>query len=257
MNQHMVNTSTPWLKVWSTSQQSPLRLFCFPYAGGSATLFRHWPEGISQKVEVWAVELPGRGHRFSEPLMTQLTNVVSAVSNAIAPYLDRPYILFGHSLGALLAYEVVRSLQQQGQVEPAHLVVSGRNAPHFPVSVPPIHALPDPELIAAIRRYDGTPEAVLANSELLDLFLPILRADFTILETYEHRSMPPLSCPIRVYGGTADTHTKPEGLAAWQQQTRGPFTQKLFSGDHFFLQSQQASLLSDLSTLAEQIISFP
>lgn len=244
---------TPWLKVWSTSQQFPIRLFCFPYAGGSSHIFHRWPENISSKVEVCAIELPGRGHRFSEPLMTQLTAVVSAVSNAINPYLDRPYIFFGHSLGALLAYEVARSLQQTGQIEPTHLVVSGRNAPHLPVSTPPIHALPETEFIAAIRRYNGTPEAVLANSELLDLFLPVLRADFTVLNTYQYHSMPQLSCPIRVYGGTTDSHTEPASLAAWQQQTSGVFTQKLFPGDHFFLQSQQASLLRDMNALAEQI----
>ncbi|MBE9069954.1 thioesterase [Leptolyngbya cf. ectocarpi LEGE 11479] len=244
---------TPWLKVLSTSQQLPIRLFCFPYAGGSSHIFRCWPETISSKLEVCAVELPGRGHRFSELLMTELTAVVSAVTNAINPYLDRPYFLFGHSLGALLAYEVARSLQQKGQIEPAHLVISGRNAPHFPVSVPPIHKLPETEFIAAIRHYNGTPEAVLENPELLDLFLPVLRADFTMLETYQYRSKPQLSCPIKVYSGTTDTHTKPAGLAAWRQQTSGPFTQKLFPGDHFFLQPQQASLLSDLSVLADQL----
>lgn len=250
----MVPQTSNWLKVWSTPQQSSIRLFCFPYAGGSATIFRLWPEEISEKISVCAIELPGRGSRFSDPPVTQLTEVVSAVSNALKPLLDRPYILFGHSLGALLAYEVARSLQQAGHAEPAHLVISGRNAPHVPVSVPPIHDLPEAEFIAAIRRYNGTPEAVLANPELLDLFLPVLRADFTILDTYQYRKMPQLNCPIRVYGGTADTHTKPEGLADWQQQTRGLFSQKQFSGDHFFLQSQQASLLSDLNTLAEKIV---
>ena len=238
--------SQHWLRTWSGSQKAPIRLFCFPYAGGGANVFQTWSAGLWNAAEVLAIELPGRGRRFSAPLETQVGSLVEGITTALLPYLDKPYAMFGHSLGALLAFEVARHVKHQNQPEPRHLMVSGRDAPHWPNPTPPIHHLPDAEFIAAIRRYNGTPEAVLANPELLDLFLPVLRADFKLAEAYDYTPGPNLSCPITVYGGTEDDHTTPDGLGAWQQLTDGPFNSHLFEGDHFFLQTQQKTLLTEI-----------
>lgn len=232
-----------WVIRHKRNPAAKLRLFCFSYAGGGASVFRLWHAALSPDIEVCAVQLPGREHRFSEPLITRTSELVPAVGEAIAPLLDRPFVLFGHSLGGLTAFCLARWLRQRKGPEPRRLVVSARAAPHLPLLRPPVHALPEARFIEELRFYDATPTAVLADAELRALFLPVLRADFALFETYTHEAEPPLDCPIVALSGSTDHTVSEERIAAWQEHTTGAFTLHRIPGGHFFLNTAQAELL--------------
>jgi medium-chain acyl-[acyl-carrier-protein] hydrolase len=238
--------ATPWL-VWhkTNPMESPavLRLFCFHYAGGDALFYRNWADYIPETIDICAIQLPGRGNRRQEPLVSSLAELVGDITRALRLYLDRPFAFFGHSMGALISFEIARELRRSMKVEPAHLFVSGRRAPHLPEETPPIYDLPEIEFIEELRRLNGTPKEVLDHRELMDLVIPLLRADFSICQTYVYRYEPPLSCPISAYGGLQDEDVSPSDLRGWQEQTSSDFKLRMFPGDHFFLKSSQASLL--------------
>jgi medium-chain acyl-[acyl-carrier-protein] hydrolase len=239
-------TVANWVSCPRPNPLANLRLFCFPYAGGGALTFRTWCDRIPATVELCSVELPGRGTRLQEPLFTRLTPLVEAIAPALLPYLDKPFAFFGHSMGAMICFELTRLLRLEYNIIPVHLFVSGRRAPQIPNQKPPIHALPEALFIEELRRLNGTPEAVLENRELMELVLPILRADFAIVETYTYINEPALECPITVFGGLQDREVERENLEAWQEQTRAAFALQMFPGDHFFLNSAQAMLLESL-----------
>lgn len=236
-----------------------LRLFFFPYAGGGILSFRNWRDRFSPTIGVYPVELPGRGFRIQESPMTNLQLLVSELARSLLPYLDKPFAFFGHSMGALISFELARCLRKQYQLQPVCLFVSGRCAPQVPPIVPPIHQLPDSEFLEAIRRLNGTPEAVFANPELLALALPILRADFSLIETYTYIDGAPLQCPISVFGGLQDPETTVECLEAWKMQTDGDMSLHLFPGDHFFIHSHLDELvkLLEAQMLSTTISRFP
>jgi medium-chain acyl-[acyl-carrier-protein] hydrolase len=169
--------------------------------------------------------------------------LVKALARAIRPYLDRPFAFFGHSLGAKIGFELARRLRAPGASGPVYLFFSGSNAPQMTDSDPPIHTLPDAEFLETLRRFNGTPEALLQNEELLQLFLPTLRADIALHETYRYVPGEPFDCPISAFGGREDDEVSRDGLAAWHAQTRGAFTLRMFPGDHFFLRSARTLLL--------------
>ncbi len=231
----------------STVPVDSIRLFCLPFAGGGALAYRNWIHGLPAGVDLWAVQPPGRANRLKEPCLTRLTDLVSALSSEFVPDLDRPFVLFGHSLGALASFELIRDLRRQGLPLPQVLVVSGQGAPQMPNPNPPLHQMPDPELIQMLRHYGGTPEAVLQDADLLQLLLPSLRADFEMLETYEYLPEDPLTCPIIVFGSQSDPRVPVAHLQAWQQQTSASFHSRLFPGGHFFLLDQQQEFLTALS----------
>ena len=160
-------TATGWLSYPKPNPQASIRLFCFPYAGGSAVVFRSWPEALPSNVEVVAVQPPGRGARIMEAPFTSLTPLVEAVAEAMRPQLDKPFAFFGHSLGALISFELTRRLRSLGAPQPARLFVSGTGAPQLGQANRPIHALPDSELMEALRNLNGTPAEVLDNAELM------------------------------------------------------------------------------------------
>lgn len=233
----------PWLVCPVPRPQAQLRLFCFPYAGASAPIFRDWSQGLPDRIEVLAIELPGRGRRWSEPAYTNLQELVQAIAQSIHHHLTQPFAFFGHSMGAWISFELAQWLDQTYGLSPERLLLSGRRAPQLPATKPPLHALSDALLLQELRHLNGTPTEILENPELIALLLPILRADFTLLETYVYHQRPPLSCPIQVYGGQQDSEVTIADLAAWQYQTRGDFKLELLPGDHFFLHSAQAELL--------------
>lgn len=237
----------PWLVCPVPQPQARMRLICFPYAGASAQIFRSWSQLLPDWIEGHAIELPGRGRRWSEPAYTNLQELVQAIAPAIQPYLDKPFAFFGHSMGAWISFELARLLHQTYSLTPEWLFISARRAPQLPTSKPPLHSLPDVLLLQELHHLSGTPTEVLENQELLNLLLPILRADFTLLETYVYRNQPPLPCPIQVYGGQQDTEVTIPDLAAWQQQTSCDFNLKLLPGGHFFLHSAQTELVYSLS----------
>lgn len=244
-----------WLKYPHTNPEASLRLFCFPYAGGNAFIYRTWGAVLPSTVELCAIELPGRGTRWADPPFTELTSLVEAIAPILRPTLDRPFALFGHSMGGMISFELARYLRREYRLQPAHLFISSSRAPQLPRSNPPIHNLPEPDFVAKLRAYNGTPEAVLENDELMQLLIPALRADFTLLETYAYTEESPLDCPITVLGGDQDPEVSPSNLAAWQQQTQSTFRQHLFPGDHFFLHAHQTQLLQLLGQALTQCIS--
>lgn len=236
-----------WLNRPKVGPEARLRLFCFPYAGGGASLYRSWAEPLASVAEIWSVQLPGRENRLGEPVYRSLPGLIGALTDALQAELTPPYAFFGHSLGGLIAFELARSLRRQGRPLPLQLFVSGHLAPQLPQCHPPIHGLPYAQFVQELRRYRGTPEAVLANQELLELLVPVLRADFELFETYVYQPEAPLSCPISAFGGLSDVEVSQEDLAAWRRQTTGLFTFRMLAGNHFFIQSAQAQLLQALT----------
>lgn len=246
----MTGASTPnsWIMYRKPRPQARLRLFCFPYAGGGASVYRTWGDDLPQAVEVCPVQLPGRESRMSERGFTKIDDLIPALITALTPFFDQPFALFGHSMGSLIAFELARALRQRGGPQPLHLFASGHRAPQVPDDDPPIYNLPDQEFIEELRQFNGTPEQVLQNAELMTLLMPVLRADFELVGTYHLAEQPPLSIPISAFGGTEDHEVSSESLAAWQEQTTGPFIQRMYRGGHFFVHSAREPLLRDVST---------
>jgi medium-chain acyl-[acyl-carrier-protein] hydrolase len=219
-----------------------VRLVCFPYAGGSGLVYRTWPAALAGLAEVWIAEPPGRGLRLGERAHTRLEPLLDELVHALAPLRDRPLALFGHSMGALVAFELARRLGDHGGPAPAHLFVSGRSPPQVPARAP-THALPRPELLETLRRLDGTPAEVFARPDLIDLFLPILRCDLELVETHVHRAGPLLACPITAFTGREDHDAPAVTGDGWAEHTRGGFSHRTFDGGHFFLRSAERDVL--------------
>jgi medium-chain acyl-[acyl-carrier-protein] hydrolase len=240
-----------------------LRLICFPHAGGGAAAYREWGASFPASVEVCAIQPPGRASRLREPPMTRLTELVDAAREAVRPLLDLPLALFGHSMGALTAFEVARLLERNEGVSPVHLFVSGRRAPHLPTTESPVSHLPNDLFIAEMRRrYGGIPDTLLREKELMDLFLPGLRADTGALEDYRFEAGDPLRCPIDAYGGRTDGSVTEEGLAAWTDHTSDSFRMRFFPGGHFFINEArpevQGEILEALEKhLADRVVGEP
>ena len=243
---------THWLVRPRPDPNAGLRLFCFPCAGKGASMYRRWGPELLPGVEVYGVQPPGRERRLREPAFTRMVDLVEAVTDALRSWFDRPFALFGHSLGALVAFEVARRLRHHSWPEPWHVFVSGRRAPHLARRHTPMAHLDDIAFVTEMRRrYDGIPGEVLQHADLMELLLPTLRADITAFEGYVYEPGEPLGCPITAYGGSDDLEADCDGVAAWRQHTRAAFRYRIFPGNHFFLQSARALVLRDLAeTLA-------
>lgn len=243
-----------WLRRLKPNPQARLRLFCFPFAGGSASIYRTWPTALAARrpdVEVCAVQLPGRENRLNERAFTQVTTLVTVLCQAIRSELDRPFVFFGHSMGAIVAYELAQALAHTDGIQPSHLLISGRRAPATPERFAPLHLAPtDDALLRAIQqRYDNLPELLLQDAELKAIYTPLLRADFTLVETYQPTTLAPLACPITAFGGTADPIVTETELMAWRAMTHGAFSLHLLPGNHFYLQEQSAVLLERIANI--------
>jgi medium-chain acyl-[acyl-carrier-protein] hydrolase len=218
-----------------------LRLFCFPYAGGTSVAYRGWSARLPPSIDVCPVQLPGRGARFRERAFDRLPDLLAAAMEGLRPHPDRPFAFFGHSMGALVAFELARDLRRRGGPMPIALFVSAHEAPHRPSPLPPVTHLSDDELVAEMRRrYDGIPEEVLAEPELLELLLPILRADVSVLESYEHVREAPLPCAVSCFSGSDDRHLTDDDLDGWREHTSEPFRLRVLPGGHFFINEEQS-----------------
>ncbi len=224
-----------------------LRLFCLPFAGGGASAYRLWADRLPAWVEVCPIQLPGREDRYRETAFTSVAALSGALAREVAPYLDLPYAIFGHSMGALLAFELAQALSRTDATPPRALFLAAYPAPHASQLRAPIHQLPDEAFIEEMRRMQGTPEAVLQSADLMSFMLPILRADFQACDTYVNPGAPPLGCPLFMYGGADDHEVVPAALEEWRQTTTGPFTMRVLPGTHFFVQSHRDELLADIA----------
>jgi medium-chain acyl-[acyl-carrier-protein] hydrolase len=221
-----------------------LRLVCLPHAGGSVADFAPWAAHLPTEVEVLPVQLPGRHQRAKEPPFERMAPLVEALGEAMPTEDISPLAVFGHSMGGLLGFELARWLRRQGRPQPAILIVAACPAPQLPPRLPPLHDLPDGELLAAVRgRFAGIPSQVAEHEELIRLVLPVLRADLALVETYCHVDEPPLNCPVLVMGGADDPCVPAAELAAWRAQTCGQFSLRLFPGGHFFWHEEPAAFL--------------
>jgi medium-chain acyl-[acyl-carrier-protein] hydrolase len=212
-----------------------MRLFCLPHAGGGSTAFHSWSAFLPASIQTCSVLLPGRETRFSEPLYTQIDPLLDVMNRELRPWLDIPYAVFGHSMGALLAFEWVRKLRYDGHPMPTWLFLSGRCAPDMPTCAKPLHLLSDGEFVTELSRlYNGIDEALLLDAELMDVFMPVLRADIEIVESYRYHEADPLDCPITVFCGKQDGSVSWDQLLAWRRHTRSQFSMQIFPGGHFY-----------------------
>jgi surfactin synthase thioesterase subunit len=235
-----------------------LRLFCFPFAGGRASVFNSWvdelPLDVRRQIELYSVRLPGREASRKEGLLSQLSPLLDVLAPIICSYLTLPFVFFGHSMGALISFELARRLRRQRVPGPVHMVVSGHRAPQLRDPHPPIHQLPDLEFLAKVRNLGGTPEEVLQKPELMELLLPVIRADLAICEGYAYRTEEPLDCSITAFGGTDDGRVSRRELSAWHTQTSKSFFLRMFPGGHFFIQTAQLHVVRVLGQDLTQVL---
>ncbi len=219
-----------------------LRLFCVPFAGGGATAFHALSPVLPAAIAVLPVVLPGRERRLGEAPIRRMPALVEALAAGLEAELEPPFAFFGHSLGALVAYALARDLAQRGAPAPARIFAAGCRAPHLPDPDPPVHFLPEAEFRAELVRLGGTPPEILAHAELMELFLPVLRADFELNETYVVDPLVPLDCPLTIVGGESDPKARRSDVEAWRAATRGEARVEWLREGHFFLSTSRHAL---------------
>ncbi|MEY4576546.1 MAG: hypothetical protein RL701_1249 [Pseudomonadota bacterium] len=243
-----------WLICFKRDVQAKLRLFCFPYAGADANIYRDWAAHMPDGVELYGVQYPGRGVNGGPPLMT-CRALVEQLHPHIAPLLDRQFVCFGHSTGALVSFEMARRLRAAEKSRHVHHFFSARTAPHVPPETMRIHTLPRDEFVEEIRKMGGTPQQVLAAPRLLNLLLPRLRADFTLTETYAYEAGAILDCPISLLHGTADQTVRWEAVERWSDMTTASCAHHTLDAGHFFLHTHKSEVLTIVRARLSQLLS--
>ena len=247
-------TPSPWLCRFAPRADARLRLVCFPHAGASASVYFRWAQALPAEIELVAVQYPGRAERSREAVPAGMADLVAGVRDALLPGIDQPYALFGHSMGAAIAYETALALRDAGRPEPCHLFLSGRT-PTGPDRTPSPADGDDNAMLAALRSFGGTPADLLADEEARAMFLPVFRADRRLLETYRPTASTPaapvLSCPVTAITGSHDPLTDVPGAARWADMTSGPFGLSVFPGDHFYLTPRSSELTALLTRLLQ------
>jgi medium-chain acyl-[acyl-carrier-protein] hydrolase len=251
--------ASPWILRPPGGRVAALRLFCFPYAGGGGSAYMPWGRETPCPIEVCAVQLPGREGRLNERPYTQISDLIDVTFEALRPHLEAPFALFGHSMGALLAFEFARRIRHAGGPAPVRLIVSGHRGPRLPRRYSAIAHLPDAEFIGEIcQRYGGVPEEVLRQPELMALLVPCLRADMALIENYRYRDAEPLECPISAFGGREDPEATETQLSRWEAETRSSFSMRQFAGTHFYIRDARKELLAavcrDLADVGEPVL---
>jgi medium-chain acyl-[acyl-carrier-protein] hydrolase len=236
-----------WFSL-SPNPQVRLRLFCFPNAGGGIATLHNWFRRLPPEIQLCPVQLPARENRRMEAPFTRIGPLVRAIADVMPTEMEVPFALLGHSFGTLIAFELARELRRRNRPGPLRLIVSARRAPQVPDAAPHIHQLSEERFLAALRgHYGAVPDAILAEPELLRIFLPVLRADMEILETYTYTPEGPLTCPISAFGGLDDPTVGQPGLAAWAECTSSTFTLRMFPGDHFFPRNIRPGFLAAIA----------
>ncbi|MEU5698704.1 thioesterase II family protein [Streptomyces aurantiacus] len=251
---HIPDLPDPWLRRFRPRPEAKVRLVCFPHAGGSATYYHALAQSpaLMPTAEVLAVQYPGRQDRRKEQLMDSVPELADRITASLTPYDDRPLALFGHSMGAVLAFEVAQRLRERSENQPHWLFVSGRRAPsRFRRGT--VHLLGDAELVDELRRVGGTDPRFLDDEELLAEIIPVVRNDYRATEEYRWSPSSPLRCPVTALAGDRDTQAPPDDVAAWRQHTDGPFDLKVFSGGHFYLDAHRQGVTDVVSEALARI----
>lgn len=241
--------SQSWVRpIHGRTEPGGLRLFCFPYAGAGASAFREWGAGLPEGVEAFAVQLPGRDDRIFDQPIADLDELLDVLVPALLPYLDRPFAFFGHSMGAIVSWELARRLQRQQGLEPVRLIVSGcRALQHHESRKLSELDLSDEELVNELRRLNGTPEELLQNPDFVTFILPTFRADLSLFAGYVYRPGELLNCPVSVFGGSADPRVSEEQLKGWAELTTGPTEVEIHPGGHLFLIGERENVLRSVT----------
>lgn len=246
--------ATIWIARHPAKHTCRLRLYCFPYAGGGTQVYRGFAQSLPVEVELCLIQLPGRERRFREPAFTSVKETVCELLAPMLAETDRPWAFFGHSLGALIAFELTRALREESASSPLHLFVSAHRAPHLPDPTPQIHGLPDSGFIEELKKLNGTPAEVFDHEELLGVMLPQIRADITAAETYAYEPQPPLDCPITAFGGSDDPLVSAEEVVPWSEHTTSDYSYRIFEGDHFFIHTAQGAVVEALRTQLSDLL---
>lgn len=213
-----------------------IRLFCLPFAGGSAYAYNPFREHLPERIELVPIELPGHGRRMREPLLSTLPEMIEEVLGQLRRHgLDTPYAIYAHSMGGLLSYLLARRILADGLPAPRRLIISGCSAPPLIPKESKKSHLPKPRFVEMLEELGGCPPEILANAELLDLFEPVLRADFKAVESYVYQALPPLDLPFTLLYGDRDAEAGRATISPWQNETTRPIALHEFSGDHFFI----------------------
>ncbi len=246
-----MSVSSPWIAYCKPKPQRKVRLFCFPYAGGAASVFARWYSFLPDSIEVCPIQLPGRENRLSEAPYDDVPVLVCALKEALFPLCQEPFAFFGYSLGNLIAFELIREFEEEG-MEPVHFFVAAHRAPHIPYKEKNIHDLSDVLFLQEIvERYNNIPQEILTNKEYLDLILPGLRADYTMVETYQYIEKNPIQCPITAFGGLEDPTTSQRDLLAWKEETQDNLQVVMLPGDHFFIKVSQKTMLEKIQKVLD------
>jgi surfactin synthase thioesterase subunit len=239
-----------WFDRLPAASDCKARLICFHHAGAGATTFYPWRKFLDPMVELVAIQLPGREARLNEPLISNMETVIKQLFPHFTSLIDKPYILFGHSLGALIAYEIAIKLQNSTYPKPMHLVVSGCRAPDEPLDQK-VHLCSDAELIAKLVEFNGTPNEIMDDLSTLEFVLPIMRADFAISETYRHINREILNCDVTALGGIDDETVSVDKLGNWKKHTMGQFRLYRYPGDHFFIRKSQSKIIQLINNIVD------
>ena len=238
------NTKDPWLPFREARTEAPVVLVCLPFAGGGAGTYRPWQAALGDAAEVWAVQLPGRETRLFETPLADRDELVETLDGVLTERLDdRPVVLFGHSMGGLLAYELALRWEARGAPRLVHLLPSAARAPHSELPGRPLYDLPTEVLLAELASMGGSPKEVLADRGLMELFLPAIRADLTLSDTYRRRDAPTLAAPITNLAGADDTEVNRDKLLAWQELAGGAYAQVDIPGGHFYVNTARDQVL--------------
>jgi medium-chain acyl-[acyl-carrier-protein] hydrolase len=246
-----------WMQCPRPNPDAGLRLVCLPYSGGRAAAFAGLAAELPGDVELCAIELPGHGRRLRETPLTRLRPLVEQVTGVLADGVRQPFALLGYSMGALLGFEVTRELARRGLPGPGALYVAAAKAPHVPSPGPPVHDLPRAALVDWLVRLGGSRIELLQDSELVDVMLPVVRADLAVVGTYAYEPGQPLDCPVAAFGGSADPTVPRPLLEAWRDQAAGDFSVTILDGGHFFLDSSRALFAQALTAELERLMGSP
>jgi surfactin synthase thioesterase subunit len=235
----------------SPKKEPSLRIFMFPYAGSGPFTFAHWPKYIDNQIELLCLNLPARGTRLAEAPYTQMHQIIENSRDEIDALLDKPFIFIGYSLGAKIAYELMSDLYKRNQPLPVHWIAIASQPPHMPRRSAPIHQLDDKDFICALKKYAGTPEEILSNHEWMELLLPSLKGDFSILENTQPAPKTTWPIPISILGGQYDQQIDSSDLTKWSELFPNVNLYKLFPGNHFFIREFENELLSVINDIAQ------
>lgn len=250
----MSNKVSPWFITTNPNPDAVLRLICLPYAGGHASVYSAWAKLLPDTIEVVAIQLPGRANRFSEKAYTSMDDLIRALYADFIALLDKPYAIFGHSLGSRIGFELLRVLMRDHRLAPARFIASGGRPPHLPALSAPLSELSDEDLIKKLKKFNGTPSLVLENAELLELYLPLLRADFKLAESHQLDAIEKLHCPVSVFSGIDDVNIPEEDMLRWRDLFHGDIKIDFFEGDHFFIEQQQEKVVHSIADILQQDI---